>query len=658
MESKNYTTYRIGMTLTGLLFWVGFMYFRALIYATGWIDISLELKLFEAAGWTGLVVYTALTLYAWIWGAERIVGWINKGMKVLAKFRWLSLPAAVGLFILFPIQVVGGNGVYLENHYTRLAVYLLFGLVCGVLIKVWRQKTRWIEALTLSLLILATTYNAASYAPLVSDYPLSLDWSEASRYYYASTFFSKRLYGIELPWPHNHFTRYLMQSVPFLFPNLSIWAHRLWQSVLRFVFPFLAGYLLSRRLKLKDPLYTLATAAWAGLFFFQGPVFYQMLVMVVLVLWLFDSQKFWRSSIVVAVCSIWAGFTRINWVPMPGLIAASLYLLERPIPNGGVKGVTRYLVPPAAWALSGGIIGLLAQDVYALGSGLAPEVIYGYATSDLLWYRLWPNLSYPIGILPSVLMISGPILVFVALAFVKWGKDHHGIRMGLLAAGLTILFAGGLVVSVKIGGGTNLHNMDAFITLLAIIGAYLFYGTNPDLRQEMIFYKPHWVHLTLVVMIPAIFAVTYGGQIPKLDYEAADYIVNSLQFEVDKAKNQYPDKEILFVTERQLITFGNLEGVDLVNDYEKMILTEMAMGNVKVYLDQFAEDIKNQRFSLIIHNVLPGYYKDPQTYSFAEENNVYLERVATVIKCYYEPKKLLIPYHIHILTPSEEPLCD
>jgi hypothetical protein len=449
-----------------------------------------------------------------------------------------------------------------------------------------------------------------------------------------------------------------MQSVPFLFSNLSIWVHRFWQSVLRFVFPFLAGYLLSRRMKLKDPIYTLATGLWAGLFFFQGPVFYQMLVMVVMVFWLFDSRKFWRSFILVVACAIWAGFTRINWVPMPGLIAASLYLLEQPIPNKGIKTVTRYLVPPAVWALVGGVVGLLAQNLYALVSGLDREVVFSYASSDLLWYRLWPNPSYPIGILPSIFLVTGPILVFVALAFIKWKKENHPIRIALLTAGLTILFAGGLVVSTKIGGGTNLHNLDTFITLLAIISVYLFYGTDTGPRKQDFFYKPHWAHLTLVVLIPAIFAVTYGGPIPKLDYEAADYVVNSLQFELDKAKNQYPDKEILFTSERQLITFGYLEGVDLVNDYEKMILTEMAMGNVEVYLDQFAEDIENQRFSLIIHNVLPGYYKDPQTFSFAEENNVYFEHVATVIKCYYDAKKLLIPYRIHILTPSEEPLCD
>jgi hypothetical protein len=215
-------------------------------------------------------------------------------------------------------------------------------------------------------------------------------------------------------------------------------------------------------MKLKNPLYTLATALWAGLFFFQGPVFYQMLVMVVLVLWLFDSQRFWRSFFLVIVCSIWAGFTRINWIPMPGLIAASLYLLEQPIQGKGRRAITGYLAPPAAWALAGGVVGLLAQNLYALTSGLDREVIYGYASSDLLWYRLWPNLSYPIGILPSIFLVTGPILVFVVLAFRKWKNNNHPIRIALLTAGLIILFAGGLVVSVKIGGAGHHQRLSVF----------------------------------------------------------------------------------------------------------------------------------------------------------------------------------------------------
>jgi hypothetical protein len=657
MAIRDSTKYKISLTIFGIILGLGFYHFRSFIYTSGRIELSTKLKVTEIIGWVGMLSLAALIIYTWICGIERITIWIKAGFRMLLKFKWFSLPGSIVLFVLFPFLIVGG-GIYLGNFFTRISIYLPFALVSATFLKVRWQETKWIELFSVSLLILATTYNAASYAPLVSSYPLSMGWSEAGRYYYASIFFDKQIYGVDIPWPHNHFTRYLMQAAPFLFPNLTIWAHRFWQSVLRFLFPFLAGAMLARRMKLDRHIYTISTALWAGLFLFQGPVFYQMLVIVVITLWLFDSKKFWRSFIVVAITSIWAGFTRINWIPMPGLIAASIYLLEQPVKKTGIKSLFQYLLPPGLWVIIGGGMGLLAQQWYALNSGLSPEVIFGYASSDLLWYRLWPNLSYPIGIMPAILYITGPILLFLILALIKWKRENHPIRIVGLVGILLVLFIGGLVVSIKIGGGTNLHNMDAFLTLLMITCVYLFWGKTSQSLEQGHIYKPNWIHLSILIMIPALFAVSYGGLMPELDFEAAEYVVNSLQFEIDRANNRFKDKEILFVSQRQLITFNYLENVELVHDYEKMILSEMAMGNVQVYLDQFAQDIKNQRFSLIIHDVLPGYYKDKETYSFSEENNTYLARVANVLRCHYDIKKRLVPYRIHILTPSEEPLCD
>ena len=39
---------------------------------------------------------------------------------------------------------------------------------------------------------------------------------------------------------------------------------------------------------------------------------------------------------------------------------------------------------------------------------------------------------------------------------------------------LLIFFAGGIVVSVKIGGGSNLHNMDAFLVFLLVAAVYFY----------------------------------------------------------------------------------------------------------------------------------------------------------------------------------------
>ena len=52
-----------------------------------------------------------------------------------------------------------------------------------------------------------------------------------------------------------------------------------------------------------------------------------------------------------------------------------------------------------------------------------------------------------------------------------WGV--HLLRLGLIFAALLVLFAGGLVVSMKIGGGVDIHNLDAYLSLLLIVTVYL-----------------------------------------------------------------------------------------------------------------------------------------------------------------------------------------
>jgi hypothetical protein len=115
--------------------------------------------------------------------------------------------------------------------------------------------------------------------------------------------------------------------------------------------------------------------------------------------------------------------------------------------------------------------------------------------------------------------------------------------------------------------------------------------------------------------------------------------------------------EILFVTQRHLITFGLIDGVENVHDYEKMILMEMAMAGNQVYLDNFAQDLENHRFSLIIHGRIPPRHKKTGEHSLAEESNVYLDRVGKVILCYYELEEEIIEVGINIFVPTDNK-CD
>jgi uncharacterized membrane protein YhaH (DUF805 family) len=53
------------------------------------------------------------------------------------------------------------------------------------------------------------------------------------------------------------------------------------------------------------------------------------------------------------------------------------------------------------------------------------------------------------------------------------GRDLSRLSWLFLLAELLILFVGGLLVSMKIGGGADIHNMDAYAVLLLVITAYL-----------------------------------------------------------------------------------------------------------------------------------------------------------------------------------------
>jgi len=634
---------------------LGFYQFRTRVYEEGWIATP-QTQAAEVAGWIGLSILLVFTLFSWLGGEEFILSWLKRIMNWLQHVRWIALPGLVSLYLLYLILVMGHHGIHLEMPFVRIFFYVIFVLAGAVMLSVWKQDRTWAEMLPVSFLLLAAVYNAASYLPNVSTYPLALGWSETSRYYYSSTFFSESIYGQDLPWPHNHFSRYLMQAAPFFFPALPLWAHRLWQVMLQIVFPYFTGFVLSRRLKLGTRRETLLLTLWAGLFFFQGPVFYQMLVMVMLVLALFDSRRVWRSFIVVVLASIWAGFTRINWVPMPGLIAAALYFMERQVEGRDTKAIASYLLPPALWVAVGGGVGWVTQNWYFLNSGLPREVIFGFIESELLWYRLWPNLSYRPGILPGILLVSGPGLVFVLLTVRGWKKRWHPLRLLGLGAMLLVLFVGGLVVSVKIGGGTNLHNLDAYLIVLLMVLVYLYYGKFVNACGEERPQRPAWFHLNLIVIIPALFAVLFGGQVAKLDFEMAERVLDRIQLYVDQAGAK--EGEILFVTQRHLITFDIIERVELVHDYEKMILMEMAMAGDQAYLDMFAKDLEARRFSLIIHGRLPVRVKKVEKHALAEESNVYLDRVGALILCYYELEEEIIEAGINLFVPKTNQGCD
>jgi hypothetical protein len=182
-----------------------------------------------------------------------------------------------------------------------------------------------------ALLVFGALYRVAAFLPELQPGPFALGWSEGSRFYNASLFLSERIYGQKLPLPVLHPSRYLLQAFPFLLGIKSILAHRIWQVLLWLGMSAWGAYLFARRLgKGKDiPIWLLTI--WAALFFFQGAVYYHLMVCVILVLLGYRKDKIWRTLFFVILASLWAGISRVNWMPLPGLLAGVLYLLDQPL---------------------------------------------------------------------------------------------------------------------------------------------------------------------------------------------------------------------------------------------------------------------------------------------------------------------------------------
>jgi hypothetical protein len=571
-------------------------------------------------------------------------------------------------FIVFPLLVISPVINLPASIPLRLAIFCILAIGGAYLFRQSWPQHGWGMALLVTSLGYAAVYKLASFIPDVSSYPFSLGWSEGSRYYYASLWLSRQIYGLSVPPSVLHPTRYLMQALPFLVPGASLWFNRFWQVFLWVGTTALTSWLLVRRLALtgrnKPLVIALSMILWGFIFLFQGPVYYHLQFMVILVLWGFDRHHFWRSLILVLIASLWAGISRINWLPVPGLLAASLYLIEARVEE---KPIIKYLIPPVVWVLAGSVFGYASQTAYQRWSG-NPQSWFGSSfTSDLLWYRLFPNPTYPLGILLSAFLVSLPIIGLIIVHLIIRWREFHLIRLLGLAAILGVLFAGGVLVSVKIGGGSNLHNLDAYLTLLLVIGSYIYFDRfEPDHpaqqvesgqanlipRSTGLLRITENIFLAGALIIPLYFTLSTGGQLPRHDFASAQAALQTINSATQQIANQ--GGEVLFISQRHLLTFDKVQNVPLVSDDELVFLMEMAMSDNRPYLDAFNQAISSQRYSMIVSEPLVIQYQG-RNHSFGEENDAWVRRVSEPVLCYYQPAVKMEAVGVVLYTPRPNP---
>lgn len=552
----------------------------------------------------------------------------------ISPLKYLNMVFAGIICVIFPLTLFRLDPILLQGFFFRISILWVISLTAAFFLKGFFGKTTFIQLLLISLLVSTALYQVTSFLRDLTTYRFSLAWSEGSRYYYASLPFSQKLYGQTLPWSFLHPARYLLMAVPFLFGNLPIWVHRGWQIFLWISFTGLGCLAILHRLKIKDRLIGVTITGWCFIFLLQGPVYYHLMICAILVLLGFDVHNFKKSLVFVLLASLWAGICRVNWFPLPAALAILLYVLEKPFNQK--NGFFHYLLTPALYGVVGLGASLLAQAAYIPISGNRDAALFASSfTSDLLWYRLLPSPTYPAGILTGLFILITPLLFLLVINFRNINCTLHWLRRAIILGILIAFFAGGLVVSVKIGGGSNLHNLDAFLLLLTVFCSYIvFKRIQRDDTNHSVSVQVSALLAILLVMVPIGWSIQQWAPFPNLDKSAAYQELNLLDESVQRVVAT--GREILFISERHLLTFQNIKGVQLVPDYELLTLMEMAISKNQGYLNGFYQDLARQRFGLIIMDKQYVIFKDGTT-AFPEENNAWVKSILIPLLEYYQP---------------------
>jgi hypothetical protein len=601
---------------------------------------------------TGLCAFAFLTLVGiviFIWFPERIVRARQIIINARERLQWLRWPLAILIALVPAVYFLYVDlGGIITGPYLRLLTLLVTGSLIALLTTTGEGHLMRQANFFLGITLVASIFYCAAFLTEVNNYPFSLSWSEGNRLYDYSISLGRDRYQYsgELRIPYNAPGRYLLWGILFAIPDTPIWLHRLWNAIL-FTLPYiLLGYLLARWSALKSLLKWII-ALWFFLFLSQGPIYTPLLLSAIVIVLTVRPRSLLLSLAGVVIAGYYASASRWTWLPAPATWAVLILLSDFEI-DKNAKWYRNFirLIPIGLVAAFGLLAGALANPKLFSPKQLTSNLAF---VQPRLWYRLFPSSTYPEGILLGLLIAIGPLLAFLIWLIASKRWNPNWLRQ-LAYAGASLAFlAIGLTASVKIGGGNNLHNLDMlFVTLVLISGLMLRDQVNlssktwPILAQTL---------LILVVLIPAWQAVKLGSPLELPPEKTVDEALNLLNNKLSKAQRT---GEILFIDQRQLLTFNYIKGITLVSDYEKKYMMDQAMAGNASYFKGFYQDLATGRFSMIVSEPLYTNIQDP-SYSFQEENNAWVKWIAAPLLCYYAPVATLPEVRVQLLVPRANP---
>ncbi len=655
-------------------------------FSSIWLVLFLSFTLFCVALLTGIA--------AAIW-KPKIFSLTAKNLislrEEIGRARWL-LAFLTFIFPVYFLQYTAG-GVIFQGMYMRSLIWGVVVFTFAVIITKNNILIGWNQFLA-ALLLTSSEFVIAVEFLDVTNYPFSLGWSEGNRLWDYSILFGRDIYLYPADKKISAFLdfgRQLIGGLPFLIPGITIGMERFWVA-LTLIIPYLLLGFAAFRASFKDKTTWLLAALWVFLFLKQGPIHPPLVLSAALV------ALAWRSPLWFAIpLTIGAGYfaetSRTTWMFAPAIWIIMLEFAGASFSEPEkIKGIwSRAIILGTAGFFGGYLLPTqiepsirvffqnntptaAAQATHAASLSLLGKIVNLLTIQPLLWYRLLPNSTYTNGILIALVLAVAPLLIMLVYFFNKkiW-RITRLQNLSLLLPSLVFL-AIGLIASAKIGGGGDLHNMDMFLITLMFIGMLAWHNGAREWTQDSSAI-PFTIKIIVILffVIPALPALrelypyNMGEEAPRLvrladardeksldmlpTQETVDIALATIREEVELAK---PQGEILFIDQRQLLTFGYIKNVPFIPEYEKKVLMNEALSANSLYFAPFYKDLAAQRFALIISEPLRAPDKDSAD-QFGEENNDWVKYVSIPVLCFYEPKTSLTEVGVQMLTPKDKP---
>lgn len=575
-------------------------------------------------------------------------------LEVVPGLRWL-LTVLLVVFPWYFIYYSPWGGLF-TGFFTRTFLYGLTVVVVALLLTRDRKALVTWKVFLLSLLFVATGLVIGDAFVRVTNYPLALHWSEGNRLWDYSLLYGRERYDYPATEPIFAWIdrgRQTLWGLPFLWADLSIAGARAWSALMTTLPYALLGWFAFRPLASARWQWFLA-GLWALIFLNQGPIYAPLILGAILVAFARRHSLFIAIPL-VALAGAYVAASRFTWTFAPAMWAVMLSLTDAAWLQGklrwqdwaralmlGVSGLWSAGLP----IISGIVASLFAPapipsvvDATPGAQGVSSvQALQATVTNQpFAWERMLPNDVFPPGILLGLLAAVGPLLLLM-LYLVRSGHwKTTPLQRIVVLAGLSAFLVVGLIASAKVGGGADLHNLDMLlVTLVLLAGVAWESGLHKHL-VEWVGNKPTiQAALTGMLLIPALFPLYSGAPLSLPDEERLTYIMERIDANVACAAQYGP---ILFLDQRQLLTFRYQTGVRLHPEYEKKYVMDQALSANQTFFEGFAADLAAHRYALIVGELEDTVFRgrNPEYGdSLIVENNAWKRWVSIPLLRYYE----------------------